>query len=245
MFWYTSDTVKRLMGETYHAWELFGPVHLFWLFLATLGTAAVWLLYPKLDKQIKRRITLVMMILMIADELFKDIPALITGQFVWELLPFHLCSVNIFVTIIHTIRENRVTKAILTCVCIPAAFCALFMPTWTALPIWNYSHIHSETIHIMLFLFPMLLLADGYRPEKRDAKVLAAYICGLAIVDKGINAVLGTNFLFLTHNENNPALMFLQNLTGPFYNLGIVLFLIVFCSGMIFLWNMIPVKKKG
>ena len=28
-FWYTVDTMQRLYGYDYHAFELFGPVHLF------------------------------------------------------------------------------------------------------------------------------------------------------------------------------------------------------------------------
>ena len=30
-FWYTVDTMQALHGYDYHAFELFGPVHLFWL----------------------------------------------------------------------------------------------------------------------------------------------------------------------------------------------------------------------
>ena len=30
-FWYTIDTMQALHGYDYHAFELFGPVHLFWL----------------------------------------------------------------------------------------------------------------------------------------------------------------------------------------------------------------------
>lgn len=237
MFWLTSDTVKQLYGETYKAWNLFGPVHLFWLILSLILVFISFKYYPKLNKEKKRKILIILTILLIIDELFKDIPSLITHQFVFENLPFHLCSVNIFICLLNTIKENKCTKLILTTLCIPAALCALVMPTWTRLPILNFMHIHSETIHIMLLLYPVLLLADGYRPSFKDFKIIVAYIISLAIIDKIINYFLGTNFLFLTHNENNPALMLLENLTGPFYNLGIVIFILLMSIVMIYLLN--------
>ena len=89
----------------------------------------------------------------------------------------------------------------------------------------------------MLLLYPVLLLADGYRPSFKDFKIIVAYIISLAIIDKIINYFLGTNFLFLTHNENNPALVLLENLTGPFYNLGIVIFILLMAVVMIYLLN--------
>lgn len=245
MFWLTSTTVRETLGADYQAWRFFGPVHLFWLALCAGLTCLVWTRYPKLDKQTKKNLLLALTVLMVADELFKDIPSLVTGQFEWGCLPFHLCSVNLFVAVLHTLRESRATKAILTCVCVPAALCALVMPTWTCLPMWNFMHLHSETIHIMLFLYPMMILADGYRPGRDMIPVLMGYLVGLACVDKGINALLGTNFLFLTHNENNPALILLENLTGRFYNAAIVLLLILLCSGVLAFWNLFRVKDRS
>lgn len=243
MFWLTTSTMKSLMGEDYHAWELFGPVHLFWIGLTVVLTILVWTVYPRFSKETRGKLLIAVMILMVADELFKDIPTVVTGQFEWEHLPFHLCSVNIFTTVINAWKKDKYTNALLACVCIPAALCAIVVPTWTALPIWNFNHLHSETVHILLFIYPMMILAGGYRPEKKMVPVIIAYICGLAVFDKIINTLLGTNFLFLTHNEDNPALIFLENHTGKFYDLGIVLFLIVFCCGLRILWNRIPVKE--
>lgn len=237
MFWLTSDTVKQLYGDTYKAWNLFGPIHLFWLTISVILVFISLKYFPKLNKERKRKILILLTILMIIDELFKDIPSLLTNQFVFENLPFHLCSVNIFICLFNTIKENKYTKLILTTLCIPAALCALIMPTWTRLPLFNFMHIHSETVHIMLLIYPVLILADGYKPDFKDFKVIIAYIISLAILDKTINHFLGTNFLFLTHNENNPALMLLESITGPFYNLGIIIFLILMSAVMIYLFN--------
>ncbi|MGN1405837.1 MAG: YwaF family protein [Erysipelotrichaceae bacterium] len=242
MFWLTTQSVKNLYGENYTSFTLFSPVHLFWLFIAIVLTVLIFKYYSKLNQNTRRKILISVTVLLIADELFKDIPCLLTHQFEWDHLPFHLCSVNIFTALLNTIKPNRITKTLLTTICIPAALCALVMPTWVCLPIFNFMHIHSFTVHILLFIYPMFILAEGFRPEYRDFPCIVAYIIALTLIDKIINRLLNTNFLFLEFNENNPALILLENLTGNFYNLGIVLFLFVFSLLMITIFKIIPEK---
>lgn len=244
MFWLTTNSARAIFGEDYHAWEYFGPTHLFWLGLCALLTALVWIYYPKMSSETKRKLLKIAALLMFADEMFKDIPCLFTNQFDVELLPLHICSVNIFMSLIDAFYDNKVTKAIMTCVSTPAALCAMIVPTWRAVPIWNFNHIHSETVHILLFLYPMMLLAGGYRPGKDSIPALIGFVLGMFCVAKPVDLLLGTNFMFLTHNECNPALMLLESLTGKFYNLGIVAGLIVFCSALALALGCIPVKAK-
>ena len=241
MFWMTRETVLGLFGEDYMAFKLFGPVHLFWLLLTAVLTFLIFRYFPGLNKNTRKKLYITVTVLLIIDELFKDFGSLLTGQFIFECLPFHLCSVNIFVCILNTIKEDDRYKAILSCVCIPAAFCALFMPNWTALPLLNFMHLHSETVHILLFIYPMMILSEGYRPGLNDMKTIFIYIVSLASLDKVLNHFLGTNFLFLTHNENNPALIILENVFGRFYNLGIVLGISLLTFVMVLIWNIIKV----
>ena len=242
MFWLTTQSVKNLYGENYTSFKLFSLTHLFWLTAALVLTVLIFKYYSRLNHNTRRKILITVTALLLIDELFKDIPCLLTNQFEWDHLPFHLCSVNIFTALFNTIKPNRVTKTILTTICVPAALCALVMPTWTCLPMFNFMHIHSFTVHILLFIYPMFILAEGFRPEYRDFPYVAVYIVTLTVLDKFINRLLDTNFLFLEFNENNPALILLENLTGSFYNLGIVVFLFLFSLLMITIFKMIPEK---
>lgn len=242
MFWLTAQSVKNIYGEDFIGFRLFSLTHLFWLIIAAVLTLLIFKYYPRLNTDAKRKILVTVTALLIIDELFKDIPCLLTGQFEWEHLPFHLCSANIFVALFNTIKPNRITKSILTVICIPAALCALLVPNCTALPLLNFMHIHSFSVHILLFIYPMFILAEGYRPQYRDFSFLSLYIILLTLFDKLLNRLLGTNFLFLTHNENNPALILLENMTGKFYNAGIVLFLFLISLIMISIFKLFSPK---
>ncbi|MDO4489401.1 MAG: YwaF family protein [Eubacteriales bacterium] len=244
MFWLTKTSVLNMLGEDYIVWRQFGLTHLCWLTLLAALIILVIKFYPQLTPEKKRRVQVVLVCLMVADELFKDIPALITGQFEWEFLPFHLCSVNLFISVLHAIKPGRKTSVLLTCCGLPAALAAMLFPNWTSLPVWNYMHLHSSTVHIMLILMPVIILADGFRPCIKDVPLIAGYIIALACLDKALNTVLGTNFMFLTHNENNPMLVLIESLTGKFYNPAFVLIIIVCCSLFAILFGKLPNGNK-
>ena len=128
--------------------------------------------YKKLDEKARQKFLYIMSALLIADELFKHICSAATGQWEWGFLPLHLCSINIFVCIINSFKRDDFTSEVLYSVCIPGAALALLMPTWTNLPYWNFMSLHSNSIHVLLVMYPLLLLAGGFKPNfKRLPKV--------------------------------------------------------------------------
>ena len=156
-FWYTIDTMQALHGYDYHAFELFGPVHLFWLGLCAALCVGGSLLFRRLGPAGRRRVLAVLTVLLLADELLKDVSSLATGQFVWAFLPFHLCSINLFICVWYALRPNDLAAEVLYALCLPGAAAALLFPSWQAVPLWNVMHLHSSTVHTMLVLFPVLL----------------------------------------------------------------------------------------
>ena len=165
-FWYTVDTMQALHGYDYHAFELFGPVHLFWLGLCAFLCAGGSVLFRRLGPAGRQRVLRVLTLLLLTDELLKDVSSLATGQFVWAFLPFHLCSINLFVCVWYALRPHPLAAEVLYALCLPGAAAALLFPSWQALPLWNVMHLHSSTVHTMLVLFPVLLLAGGFRPRR-------------------------------------------------------------------------------
>ena len=222
-FWYTIDTVHKLYGNSYQSFALFGPVHRFWLGLCLVLCVAGFLLFRRLGERGRRRVLLVLTVLLLADELLKDVSSLATGQFVWAFLPFHLCSINLFICVWYAIRPNRVAAEVLYALCLPGALAALLFPSWQALPIWNVMHFHSFTVHIMLVLFPVLLLAGGFRPNPRRLPAVFGVLMLDTIAAALCNHFLGTNFMFLRGEPDNPALGAIQSFFGPAYILGLLL----------------------
>jgi len=100
-------------------------------------------------------------------------------------------------------------------VSIPAATAALLFPTWTALPLGNFMHWHSFTVHILLAGYPILLTAAGdIRPQAKYIPRCLLLLLAMAIPIYGVNLALDTNFMFLMFAaEGNPLLIF-ENLWG-------------------------------
>ena len=189
---------------------LFGTIHLFWLACFVLLVVLFCAWYRKLSTTGRMCWKRMIAVLLIADELFKLTVLLLGGNLSWFYLPFHLCSINIFLILWHAIRPNRHLGSFLYTVCIPGALVALLFPAWDVLPITSAMHIHSFTAHILLALYPIVLTAAGeIRPTLRQLPSCLGMLAVLAALVYGINLLLGTNFMFLMYAEvGNPLAWF-------------------------------------
>lgn len=217
-FWETEYTLPSDVPGFAH----FSLGHLLWLALAavlSMGLASAVKKWGERRRLLCRR---AVMVLLIADELFKYAIALYSRDFRPSFLPLHLCSINIFVIAADAIRPSPSLREILYAVCLPGALFALLFPGWAYLPLKNALCIHSFTAHILLLLYPVLLLAEGFRPcFRRFLRVLPAALpaVGIAYV---FNRIFGTNFMFLAWaGEGNPLSWFESWLGNPGYLLGI------------------------
>lgn len=124
-----------------------------------------------------------------------------TGQWNWSYLPLHLCSINVFVCLYNTLTDRSWCKEELYALCIPGAALALLCPSWRDVPGWfTLINLHSVSIHALLVLYPVLLVAGGYRPSVRRVPQVLAFLFGSALPIYFLNKPLHTNFYFL----NNP-----------------------------------------
>ena len=197
-FWYTSQTMRAIKGATYRSFELLSPTHLFWLGLTVLMTIWTFTWFKKQSPETKTKAFRILTVLLLADEIFKYVVTLATGQFEWQFLPFHLCSINLFVCLWNTLRPNTTAKEILYTICIPAALIALLTPAWMPLPILNFMHLHSFTLHMLLALYPIVLTANGeIKTRAKDIPRCLMLLIGLAAVVYCVNVLLGTNYFYL------------------------------------------------
>ena len=207
-FWCTSETIPDGLGYSH-----FSGLHLFWLAVLAAAVLVNWLLYRKLGQKGRGIWRKGVALLLIADELFKLIPMLIFGTFQLSYLPFHLCSINIFVIAFHACKPGKLTDNFLYTVGIPGAMAALLFPTWTGLPALNYMCIHSFTVHILLVLYPVVLTLCGeIKPSIRELPRSLLLLAGFALLALVLNLWWDTNFMFLmSASEGNPLYWFEVN----------------------------------
>ncbi|MBQ7378361.1 MAG: YwaF family protein [Clostridia bacterium] len=209
-FFETKDTIPKGVG-----FEPFDATHMFWLVLLVILAVTGCLIYRRLDEKRRKIFRIVLASLIVADELYKIIGLLAIGKYTAGYLPLHLCSINVFIIAIHAFKPYRVLDNFLYTVCIPASLAALLLPNWTKLPLLNFMHIHSSTVHILLLLYPLILTVCGdIKPCFRDLPKSLALLLGFAIPIYGVNVWLGKNFMFLMKPDGIAPLVFFENLWG-------------------------------
>ena len=209
-FWHITGDIPKGLGFSH-----FDTTHLCWLGLFLVLAVALCLLYRRLGETGRRRFRYIMAALIVADELFKVVCLLIGDRYNLNYLPLHLCSINIVLIAIHAVRPSKTLDHFLYTVGLPTAIAALLLPTWTKLPVLNFSHIHSFTVHILLAIYPLALTVGGdIRPRLREVWKCLVLLVALAVPVYGINLWLGTNYMFLMKHDNIAPLKLAEQLCG-------------------------------
>ena len=106
----------------------------------------------------------------------------------------------------------------------------MLSPSWQRLPVWNLLHLHSYSIHVLLILYPVLLLAGGFRPQVHHIRWVLAFLCAIATPIFFLNRLLKTNFFFLNDPQGNAITAFFAHCFGErFYLLAFCRFLLQSC----------------
>ncbi len=225
-FWYTVYTMQDTYGSSYQSFSLFDGTHLFWLFLTVAICVTGALLYRKASDKTRRRVNIILAVVILLVETSRQIIIISTGQWRPETLPLHLCSVNIFVCLWFAIKPNKLAANILYSLCLPGAAVALLSPSWLALPITNFFHINSEVLHILLFLYPILLLSGGFQPDIRELPKVLVCLFGACLIIYPLNKLIGTNFMFLNGAHSNAITSVCASIFGDdYYLIGFALIL--------------------
>ena len=206
-FFDTVETIPQNVG-----FLGFGGLHLVWLavFVGVVVANCLW--FHKLSTCGRRRWKKVIAILIILDEVFKMVMLAIGGRYNFTYLPLHLCSINIFIVAFHAWKPSKTIGAFLYTVCIPGAIAALAFPSWASLPLGNFMHWHSFTVHILLAMYPIVLAVNGeITIDLKDIPKSLLLLVGMAVPIYVVNLLLNTNFMFLMYvEEGNPLLIFEQ-----------------------------------
>ena len=226
-FWQVADNPAPGQG-----WSKFGPVHWIWLAVGAAMIVALVFLYRKLGRRGRRVMAWTIVILQLLNEVDTQIMLLATGQWTLADLPLHLCSLTEFIFLAHVIRpRSRPLSAVVYGTGYPAAVFGLLLPTWSALPVFNFAAIHSFVFHFLMVLYTTLVLADGYRPRIADLKKAALPLIAGVIAIFIFNKLMRTDFLYINGGKQ---VAFLEALVR---SLGIYGYLIIFPALLLAIWS--------
>ena len=210
MFFVTSDNIPEGVG-----FQTFGLTHILWLLAGLLFWIGVCVFYKKLSTKNRKRMLTVLGAYIFLQEMTKNLVLIFLGEFGWGYLPFHLCGINILLISFDIIKQTKVVRSFLYYFAIPGAALALLFPNWTQMPVWNFFHIHSFTIHILLVLYPLLLVTTNQvSTDLKSALRGTALLVAMAIPVYGLNLLWDTNFMFLMQPDSGNPLEFFEKLLG-------------------------------
>ena len=221
-FWKSYDITAAEFGPGYECYPLFGTVHLVELAVSALFILGMAVWYRRAGARTRRRILVGVTAALLADEAALLLGMALTGQWNWSYLPLHLCSINVFVCLYNTLFDQNWCKEELYALCIPGAALALLCPSWLCIySWWSLINLHSISIHALLVLYPLLLVAGGYRPSPRRIPQVLAFLFGSALPIYFLNKPLCTNFYFLNNPYGNIITSTFTAILGEkFYILG-------------------------
>ena len=215
-FWEIVTTIKDGVGFNYY-----DSLHMSWILGFILFALANSFIYRACNSNTRKYLRWFFVILILADEIFKQYGLISHGNWTANDLPFHLCSINIIIITYHSFRPNTTVDNFLYAVCLPSAIAAILFPTWANLPLWNFMHIHSFTIHILLATYTIMLVIGGdILPDIKLVAKAIIFTCIIAIPIYGINLLLNTNFMFLMGADEGNPLLFFQEMFG-FHLIGV------------------------
>ena len=209
-FFDTVETIPEGVG-----FAMFDKVHLMWLSIFIAVCTIMCVLYRKMGEVARKRTRIILASLIVLDEIYKTIVLIACGTHNATYLPLHLCSINIVTIAIHSIKPTKALGNYLYTICIPAAIMALLTPSWTTLPLANFMHIHSFTVHIMLALYPIMLTVGGdIVPNVKQLPQCVGVLAIMAVPALIVNLLFDTNFMFLMETETVSILILFEELFG-------------------------------
>lgn len=242
MFFTTGENLPDGVG-----FQAFGLTHLLWLAAGAILCVTACVFYRKLPENKQKIVLQVLGAYVLAQEMIKNLVLILSGEFGWGNLPFHLCGINILLIAFDAVKQTKTVRTFLYYFAIPGAALALLFPNWTDTPAWNFFHIHSFTIHILLVLYPLLLVSTGQvSTDLKSAFKGVALLVAMAIPVYFLNLLWNTNFMFLTEPDSgNPLELFEQLLGSHLWGFPILLpvvILVMYVPARIFMKRKVPAK---
>lgn len=210
MFFVSSDNIPEGVG-----FQAYGLTHILWLLAGLVFWVTACFFYRRLSAHKRKLVLRVLGGYIFLQEMVKNLVLILLGEFSWGYLPFHLCGINILLIAFDIIKQTRTVRSFLYYFAIPGALLALLFPNWTEMPVWNFFHLHSFTIHILLVLYPLLLVTTGQAAtDLKSALKGVALLVAMAIPVYGLNLLWGTNFMFLMKPDSGNPLEMFEKLLG-------------------------------
>lgn len=194
--------------------KLFGPSHLIALGIVALVNIVICFFWRNPSEAARRRFRYGLSAVLLINESFYHLWALTTGQ--WSIqvhLPFHLCSILVYITPIVLITKNYRVYEFCYFMGIGGAMQALLTPDVGS---YDFPHIrfwvaiisHASMVTAAIYM----TVVEGFRPTWKSLRntiiALNIYMVPVFI----LNMLIGSNYLFINRKPDTASLI---DMLGP------------------------------
>lgn len=210
--------------------ELFGTAHLIGLGVVVLINLLIYLFRSTFSEKARRFIRYGLASLLIIDEIGYHLWSYTGGIWsVQEALPFHLCSVFIYLSAWMLVTRSWRIYEFAYFLGIGGAAQALLTPD---AGIYGFPHFRFFQVIISHGLIVTAALymtfVEGYRPYLSSLKRVFIGANIYMILVAGVNFLLGSNYLFIARKPDTPSLIDLLG-PWPWYIISIEIIGVILC----------------
>ena len=189
------------MRMNFHApVKVFSAEHLFCLGVAAVFCAVMLAVGRQLDKKGRRKLLIALWAVFTVIELMKYVRFWLRPE-TFDIrtgLPFHLCSVSLFVYPLAVFTKNETVRNFAYAVNMPGAFAALLTPDVGNSPVLSFYFLHLMIAHTLIFLIPLYMAVCGlFRPSMRRLPGVAGMLLLMLLPVALLNRQLGSNYFFI------------------------------------------------
>lgn len=189
--------------------QVFGVAHI--VAIAVIATAAVGVI--RLGRHggagRRRRLTLALALILLLDESGWHLWNLAAGSWtIQRMLPLHLCSAMVWVTVAALLLEKRALYPLLYFLGVAGAIQALITPDVTGYGVAHYRFLQTMLSHGLVVIAGLwVVFVEEWRPTLRSlgAVILGLNVYGLAVL--WINLRIGSNYLYVAAKPESSSVM--------------------------------------
>jgi hypothetical integral membrane protein (TIGR02206 family) len=203
--------MEQYFIKEYHGtpFELFGTAHL--IALGIIASVCLSFVYFRKvwDENARRTFRYSLAILMIVAEISWHWWVLVYDKWtIQKMLPLHLCSVFIWLSIYMLFTKNRTVFELAYFIGLGGAIQALLTPDAGIYGFPHFRAFQTFADHGGLFIAALYMaLVEGYRPTLLSFKRVFLWINVFMMFVFIVNQIIGSNYMYVAHKPEFPSLI--------------------------------------
>ena len=208
---------------------LFSPQHLIAIFAIILVGVLIILTQRKASPQQRLKVRWLMAIILVVNESTWHLWNLSICEWtIQTMLPFHLCSVLVWLCAYMLISKNRLVYEFAYLIGIAGALQAILTPDLGQYAFPHYRYFQVFISHGLIIISALYMtIVEGFRPTWQSVKKVAIYGNLYLLFVFILNLLIGSNYLFVAHKPETASLLDVLP-PWPYYILVIELLAAVF-----------------